>query len=363
MGENMCKLDFIIVGSGLFGAVFAQQCKEKGKSCLVIDKREHIAGNVYSSNIENIDVHMYGPHIFNTNNEYVWNYANKFSKFIQYSHKVKVNYNNKIYSMPINLQTLYEVYGVTNPKEAIDKINQIKINYNNPKNLEEYCLSQVGSEIYEKFIKFYTKKQWGKHPNQLPINIIKRLPIRMNFDDRWHQTQYSGIPINGYTEWVKNILDGINVELGKDFFSKNWKKYCKRIVYTGKIDELFNYCYGELEYRTLKFENEILEGDFQGIAQINYTDEVNQFTRIIEHKHFNYKENKKTVITKEYPIIWNKNSIPYYPINDIKNNEIYNKYKKLINKNFIVGGRLGKYIYNNMDQIIASALKTFKNNN
>ena len=355
------KYDFLIVGAGLFGSVFAQQCKENKKSCLVIDKKDHIAGNVYSKNIENIEVHMYGPHIFNTNNLDIWNYANRFSNFIQYFHRVKAKFNEKVYSMPINLQTIYEIYGIDDPQTAIKKIEKSKLKIENPKNLEDWCLATVGQELYEKFIKGYTQKQWGKPPKELPSSIIKRLPIRFNFDDRWHETKYSGIPENGYTKWVENILNDIKVELNTDFFEKsNWSKYAKTIIFTGPIDKLFNYCLGKLEYRSLKFETKIIPcNDYQGISQINYTDLKNDFTRTIEHKHFNYKTTEKTVVTWEYPDL--NGDAPYYPINDEKNNNLHKKYVGLAAEQKIQGGgRLFDYKYYNMDAVIAAAVKKFK---
>lgn len=359
------KYDLLIVGAGLFGSVFAQQCKEQGKTCLVIDKREHIAGNVYSEQIENIHVHRFGPHIFNTNSDAIWEYAQRFSDFTQYAHKVKVNYHNKIYSMPINLQTLYEVYGISNPTDAAELIKSVQIPIENPKNLEEWCLSQIGEELYNIFIKYYTKKQWKKDPKDLPASIIKRLPIRLNFDDRWHESSHSGIPTNGYTQWIANMLDGIQIELGIDYFTKDWSKYADRIVYTGAIDQLFDYCYGALDYRTLRFETKVLDGDYQGIAQVNYTDENVPYTRTVEHKHFNYKKNDKTVVTWEYPEEWKLGATPYYPINDDKNNELYNRYKHRLMEtpNIIGGGRLCEFKYMDMDQVIGSALKKAKSIN
>ncbi len=355
------KYDFLIVGSGLFGATFAQQCKENGKSCLVIEKRDHIAGNVYTERIEGIDAHRFGPHIFSTNNEVIWNYVNRFSKFIQYVHRVKVNYNNRIYSMPINLQTLYEVYGVKTPEEAKKQIDLVKIPIKNPSNLEEWCLSQVGEKLYNIFIRSYTRKQWGRDPKELPSSIIKRLPIRFNYDDRWHDSLYSGIPSEGYTKLVANMLDGVDVGLGVNYFDRDWFRIAKMVVYTGPIDKLFGEIYGPLEYRTLRFESKVLSGDYQGVAQMNYTGEE-PFTRIVEHKHFTYKKSEKTVVTWEYPEKWEKGSEPYYPINDEKNMETYQKYKKALANcpNIIGGGRLCDYKYLDMDACIASALNKFK---
>jgi UDP-galactopyranose mutase len=279
--------DFLIVGSGLFGAVFSEQAKRYGKKCLIIDKQPHIAGNCYSEKQENIDVHVTGPHIFNTNSDDIWSYVNNFSKFNQYVHKVKVTYKDKIYSFPINMMTLYQVYGVKTPEEARNKLTEVKVKIDNPQNLEEWCLSQVGPELYELFIYGYTKKQWKKDPKNLPASIIKRLPIRLTYDDRYHESKWCGIPADGYTAWVKNIIGDTPVELGVDFFAIDWRQYAKNVVYSGKIDALFNYCYGDLEYRTLRFETKVLDGDYQGVAQMNYTDENVPWTRITEHKHFN----------------------------------------------------------------------------
>jgi UDP-galactopyranose mutase len=350
------------VGSGLYGATFAQVVKQHGKTCLVIDKREHIAGNCYTKKEHGIDVHCYGPHLWNTNSEEVWQYVQRFSKFTQYAHRVKVNYHNRIYSMPINLQTMYEIYGVRTPEEARRKIEEVRVPIVNPQNLEDWCLSQVGPDLYNIFIKHYTEKQWDRSARELPTSIIKRLPIRLNFDDRWHQSIYSGIPVDGYTALVANMLDGIQVELGTDYFAKDWTKYAKQIVYSGPIDALFNYCHGELEYRTLRFESKTLDGDYQGIGQVNYTDAETPFTRIVEHKHFNLKPNDKTIVTWEYPEKWNRGAEPYYPINDEKNDSIYKKYKKELDNHphIVVGGRLGSYLYKNMDQILASALHDSK---
>jgi UDP-galactopyranose mutase len=354
--------DYLVVGSGIYGAVWAHQCKENKKTCLVIDKRNHIAGNVYSEKIENIDVHKYGPHIFNTNNDQIWQYAQQFSKFIQYTHKVKVNYHNKIYSMPINLQTIYEIYGVKTPEEAKKQIESVKVPISNPKNLEEWCLSQIGPELYDIFIRHYTQKQWKRDPKELPISIIKRLPIRFNFDDRWHESKYSGIPSDGYTQWIANMLDGTQVELGVDYFERDWSKYAKKVVYTGPIDRLFNYCYGKLDYRTLRFESKTLTGDYQGVAQMNYTDEHIPFTRTVEHKHFTYKNSDKTVVTWEYPEEWKIDAEPYYPINDERNNQLYKKYKEKLDNcsNMVGGGRLCMFKYYDMDSVIASALHKFR---
>lgn len=356
--------DYLIIGCGLFGVTFAEQAKKDKKKCLIIDSRNHIGGNCYTENKDNINLHKYGPHIFHTNNDDIWKYVNKFTKFNNFINRPKVNYKNNIYSFPINLFTLYQLWGINNPETAKKKLKEVQIKIKNPKNLEEWILAQVGEEIYYTFIYGYTKKQWGREPKELPSFIIKRLPIRLNFNDNYFFDKYQGIPIGGYTQMINNMLEGIDVLLNENYFDKRdyWNKKAKNIVYTGKIDEFFNYKYGELEYRSLKFETEkLLINDFQGNAYINYTEESIPYTRIIEHKHFEFGNQNYTYITKEYPDDWNKNKIPYYPINNEKNNIIYNNYKKLTNeKNIIFGGRLAEYKYYDMHQVIASALKKYK---
>jgi UDP-galactopyranose mutase len=352
--------DFLIVGAGLYGAVFAQQMKEYGKRCIVIDKRPHIAGNVYSERIEGIDVHRYGPHIFHTSSESIWQYANRFTKFVQYAHKVKARHQDKIYSMPINLQTLYEVFGVSTPEDAQREVEASKLLIDRPRNLEEHCLSVIGQRLYDLFIREYTHKQWGRDPKELPADIIKRLPVRFNFDDRWHQSTYSGIPAQGYTQWVENTLDGIQVETGVDFFSIDWTKYAHHLIFTGRIDQYFGCSLGELEYRTLRFEHRTLNGDYQGIAQINYTD-ATPCTRTVEHKHFTFKQHEKTVVTWEYPEAWHEEATPYYPINDDRNAELLLSYKALKPTNVTFGGRLGAYRYYDMHQVIGAAIHDAEN--
>ena len=351
------KYDFLIVGSGMFGSVFSEQVRRKGKTCLIIEKNDHIAGNCYTKKVENIDVHVHGPHIFNTNNERIWEYVNNFSKFNQYTHRVKASNNGKIYSIPINLMTLHQVYGTTNPEEAYRILEDRKVKIDNPTNLEDWCLSQIGPELYELFVKGYTKKQWGRNCRDLPSSIIRRLPIRMTYDDRYHESKYTGQPVDGYTSLIANIIGDCPIELGTDFFKLDWKKYANKLVYTGTIDQFYDYAYGKLDYRTLRFEEKIMAGDFQGVAQMNYTNEDVPHTRITEHKHFNFKNQEKTVVTWEYPSEWKEGSEPYYPIGDEKNKIIYDKYKKLIDKNILIEGRLGRYQYMDMDAVIASAIK------
>ena len=352
--------DYLIIGSGLFGSVCARELTDSGFKCLVIDKRKHIGGNVYTENIKGINIHKYGPHIFHTSNTKLWNYVNKFVKFNHFSYRPRVNYNGKIYSFPINMMTLYQLWGVTSPEEALNKINKVKLDIKKPSNLEEYILSKVGLEIYETFIKGYTKKQWEKDPKDLPMSIIKRIPIRLTFDDNYYFDKYQGIPIGGYTKLIEKLLKGIDVKLSEDYFNNKskWDLASNKIIFTGKIDEYFNYKFGELEYRGLDFKHEILDIDnFQGVAGMNYTSENVPFTRIVEHKHFEFGTQKYTVITKEYPKKAGKKDIPYYPINDETNNNRYNKYKKLAKEtNIIFGGRLAEYKYYDMHQVIGSAL-------
>lgn len=354
------KYDYLIVGAGLFGCTFARIVAEKGKKVLILEKRNHIGGNCYTEKIEGINVHKYGAHIFHTNDKKIWNFINKFSEFNNYQHVLKVNYKNKIYSFPINLMTLYQIWGVKTPKEAETKINEFKTkNKNKNNNLEDWIKSEIGEELYEIFIKGYTLKQWNKQPKELPSSIIKRLPIRYTYDDRYFKDKYQGIPTDGYTAIFEKMIDhsNIKVEYNLDFFDyKNIIKEAKKIVYTGKIDEFFEYSLGELEYRSLRFENKILDKDFQGVAVMNYTEENIPYTRIIEHKHFEFKNTEKTVVTFEYPDNYNSKKVPYYPINDKKNNLLYESYKKMNKNNKIIfGGRLGKYEYKDMHQIIASA--------
>ena len=357
--------DYLIVGAGLFGATFANLAFKKGKKCIVIDKRTHVAGNAHTKNIDGIDVHMYGPHIFNTKNEEVWRYVNKFCTMNEYWHLVKANHKGKLYSLPFNLNTFQELWGCNTPEEAKFLIEQKRILISNPQNLEEKALSLVGEEIYEKFIYGYTKKQWMCEPRELPASIIERIPFKFEFNNRYHDSIYSGIPNEGYTEMVRNMLLGVRVELSVDFLldKEKWLKVAEKTIYTGAIDQFYNYKYGELGYRTLKFESQTLnQENYQGVSQVNFTDMETPYTRIVEHKHFNPKPNNKTIITHEYPIEWQKGAVPYYPINNSQNNEIYNKYKEESKKdiNVLIRGRLGQYVYIDMDQTIAMAMNTAK---
>lgn len=360
-------MKYLIVGAGLFGSVFAREKAEQGHQCLVIEKRNHVGGNCHTAEIEGIMVHQYGPHLFHTNNKHVWDYVNRFAEFNTYRHRVKARYLDNIYSMPINLMTFYQLWGCTTPLEARLELGKKKVFIENPQNLEEWALSQVGEEIYYKLIHGYTKKQWMRDPKELPASIIKRLPIRLTWNDEYYPDHmYQGVPVKGFTHMVENILDHpkIKLRLNSDFFDgsvKNLKEYT--IVYSGSIDRLFDYEYGELEYRTLGFLTQVFNGDFQGCGQINYTHESIPYTRIIEHKHFDNKELPKTVVTYEYPEKWHSGAPQYLPINDEKNNALYQKYKqKLMDyPNLIVGGRLGSYRYLDMHMVISSALKKAKN--
>lgn len=360
----MKKYDYLIVGAGLFGAVFAHEAKEAGKTCLVIDKRNHIAGNIYTDKVKDIDVHQYGAHIFHTSNETVWNYVNRFAKFNRYTNSPVANYKGEIYNMPFNMNTFNKLWGVVTPQEAQAKIEEQKAAYHveNPQNLEEQAISLIGPDVYTKLVKGYTEKQWGKRATELPSFIIKRLPVRFTYDNNYFNDDYQGIPVEGYTKMIERMLDGVEVKLEEDFL-KNREAFmdqADKIVYTGMIDEYYNYCYGELEYRSLNFETEVLEGveNYQGNAVVNYTEYEVPYTRIIEHKHFTYGTQPDTVITREYPKTWSKGDEPYYPMNDEKNLNLYEKYTELAAKegNVIFGGRLGMYKYYDMDDTIEAAL-------
>lgn len=362
------KYDYLIVGTGLFGSIFAYEAQRKGKKCIVIDKRDHIGGNIYTKNIEGINVHQYGAHIFHTSNNEVWNYINQFAKFNRYTNSPIAVYKNELYNMPFNMNTFNKLWGVITPKEAKNKIEEEKkkSGITEPNNLEEQAISLVGQTIYEKLVKGYTQKQWGKKATELPSFIIKRLPVRFTYDNNYFNDIYQGIPIGGYTQIIEKMLKGIKVRLNTDFFENReyFENIADKIVFTGMIDKYYNYKYGELEYRSLRFETEILdEKNFQGNAVVNYTEFEIPYTRIIEHKHFEFDEiSPKTVITKEYPDTWTRDKEPYYPINDDKNNQLYKKYEKLAktDSKVIFGGRLSKYKYYDMDKVIEEALNLIK---
>ena len=362
----MIKYDYIIVGSGLFGSIFAREMTDKGFKCLVLEKRNHIGGNCYTENKEGINIHKYGPHIFHTSNKEIWDYINRFTKFNNFINRPKVNHQNKLYSFPINLFTLSQIYNVTTPEQAKKKLQEVCIKNNNPQNLEEWILSQVGEDLYYIFIKGYTEKQWGRNAKNLPSSIIKRLPIRFNHDDNYFNDTYQGIPIGGYTQIFEKLLNGVEIILNEDYLinKKYYDSIAKKIVYTGPIDAYYNYCFGKLNYRSLIFETERIEkSDYQGNAIINYTEFDIPYTRIIEHKHFDNISSDITYITREYPKEFNNNLEPYYPINDKINSDIYYKYKQLTinDKNIIFGGRLAEYKYYDMHQVIGSVLQKIKN--
>ena len=358
------KYDYLVVGAGLYGAVFAHEAKEKGKSVLVIDKRDHIAGNVYTEEIEGINVHKYGAHIFHTNNKKVWKYITQFAEFNRFTNSPVANYKGELYSLPFNMYTFNKMWGVVTPQEAAEKIEEQRkaAGITEPKNLEEQAISLVGTDIYEKLVKGYTEKQWGRPCNELPAFIIKRLPVRLTFDNNYFNALYQGIPMGGYTKMVENLLDGIEVRLGEDYLEKKaeYDALAERIVYTGAIDAYFDYKLGALEYRSVRFENEVLDmPNFQGNAAVNYTDAETPWTRIIEHKWFEFGDQPKTVISREYSSEWKVGDEPYYPVNDEKNGKLYAEYKKLAEaeNKVIFGGRLGEYKYYDMDAVIASALE------
>jgi len=357
--------DYLIVGAGLAGATFARVMTDKGKKCIVIDRRKHIAGNVFSEEIEGIEVHKYGPHIFHTDNERVWEFVNKFARFNHFIYSPIANYKGELYNMPFNMNTFSKLWGVITPDEAKKKIEEQveQSGITEPENLEEQAIKLVGKDIYEKLVKGYTAKQWGCPCTELPTFIIKRLPVRFTFDNNYFNHPHQGIPIGGYTKMVENILDGIEVRLNLDYLNnrEEFADIAKKIIYTGPIDEYYDYCYGELEYRSLRFETEVIDKDnYQGVAGMNFTDSDTPYTRIVEHKHFEFGKGNpnKTVITREYSAAWKKGDEPYYPINNDKNNSLYNKYKEKAagEENIIFAGRLGNYQYYDMDKVIASVL-------
>lgn len=368
----MKMYDYLVVGSGLFGAVFARQATDAGKTVLVIDKRPNVAGNVYTEKVEGINFHKYGAHIFHTNNTEVWNYVNRFATFNRFTNSPVANYKGELYSMPFNMYTFNKMWGVVTPEEAAAKIEEQKKEITGePRNLEEQAISLVGRDIYEKLVKGYTEKQWGRDCKELPAFIIKRLPVRLTFDNNYFNALYQGIPIGGYTKLVENLLDGIEVQLNVDYLvdRAKWDAIAEKVVYTGAIDAFFNYSLGNLEYRSVRFENEVLDiPNFQGNAAVNYTDRETPWTRIIEHKWFEFGKDEngndlpKTIISREYSSEWKPGDEPYYPVNDEKNSELYKKYSALaeLEKKVIFGGRLGEYKYYDMDAVIDRALQCAK---
>ncbi len=364
---NLSKpYDYLIVGSGLFGSVFAFKAHQKGKKCLIIDKRNHLGGNVYCENNEGLITHKYGAHIFHTNDEKIWNFVNQFTTFLPYIHQVKVNINQQIYSFPFNINTLKQWYKENDEKKVLEIFNSRKITKHRYENLEELALSEVGKDLYENFIKGYTEKQWNKACKDLPMSILKRIPVRTNDNENYFEDKFQGMPVNGYNELVNNLTKGIEIKLNIDFFTnKNfWESQAEKIIFTGCIDELFEYEFGKLDYRSLKFENEWKNQEkFQAVAVVNYPEKDYEFTRIIEHKHFHPVDINKTLITKEIPQEFNKYNEPFYPVVDSANIEKYRKYKEKAEtqNNYILGGRLAEFKYYDMHQVIASALKKAEN--
>ena len=363
----MKRYDYLIVGSGLYGAVFAQQAQKKGKKVLVIDKRPNIAGNVYTEDIEKIHVHKYGAHIFHTNNKKVWNYITQFAEFNRFTNSPVANYKGELYSLPFNMYTFNKMWGVVTPQEAADKIKQQKkeAGITEPQNLEEQAISLVGTDIYEKLIKGYTEKQWGRPCTELPSFIIKRLPVRLTFDNNYFNALYQGIPIGGYNVLTERLFEKADVQTGVDFLEDKGKYLAmgEKVIYTGAIDAFYDYALGKLEYRTVRFETEVLDTDnYQGVAVVNYTDRETPYTRVIEHKHFEFGTQKKTVISREYSTDWKEGMEPYYPVNDARNQELYQKYAALAEKEekVIFGGRLGEYKYYDMDKVIEAALNQWE---
>ena len=370
--------DYLIVGSGLFGATFAHLAKKKGKRCLVIDKRAQLGGNVYCENVEGINVHKYGAHIFHTNSKRVWDFVNSIVEFNRYTNSPVANYKGQLYNLPFNMNTFYQMWGVTTPAEAQAKLDEQRAEavakmkaegIDEPRNLEEQALVLIGRDIYERLIKGYTEKQWGRKCTELPAFIIKRLPVRLVFDNNYFNNTYQGIPIGGYNKLIDGLLDGVETQVNTDFFDDRdkWKGVADKIVYTGKIDEYFDYALGKLEYRTVRFETEVLNtANYQGNAVVNYTEAEVPYTRIIEHKHFemfgsDVDKNPKTVISREYSTEWSPGMEPYYPVNDSRNSELYARYKALADKeeNVIFGGRLAEYKYYDMAPIVDKVLSMF----
>ena len=356
--------DYLIVGAGLYGAAFAQIMTEKGKKCLVVDKRDHIAGNIYTKDVEGIQVHVYGAHIFHTSNDAVWEYVNRFAKFNRYTNSPVANYKGEIYNLPFNMNTFNKMWGVITPEEARAKIESQRASrfVEEPQNLEEQAINLVGEDIYEKLIKGYTEKQWGRDCRELPPFIIKRLPVRFTYDNNYFNDSYQGIPIGGYTAMVERMLEGVEVRLGVDYLENKAEldALADKIVYTGTVDSYFNYCYGPLEYRNVSFETELLDMEnYQGNAVVNYTDRETPYTRVIEHKHFDFGTQEKTVISREYSVEWKPGDEPYYPVNNEKNGALYEKYRALAEKEgkVIFGGRLGEYRYYDMDKVLLAAFE------
>lgn len=366
----MAQYDYLIVGAGLYGAVFAQQAKQAGRRCLVVERRAHIAGNVYTEEVQGIQVHRYGAHIFHTNSEQVWQYVGRFARFNRYTNSPMANYRGELYNLPFNMNTFNRLWGVTTPAQAMAEIERQRAAAGSeaPKNLEQQAISLVGTDIYEKLVKGYTEKQWGRPCRELPAFIIRRLPVRFTFDNNYFNAVHQGIPIGGYTAMVQNMLEGTDVRLNTDYLAHKAQldALARRVVYTGPIDAYFGCCYGPLEYRSVRFETQVLDmPNYQGNAVINYTDAETPYTRIIEHKHFEFGTQPKTVISREYSTEWKPGQEPYYPVNDEKNNALYARYAALAKQepHVIFGGRLGEYRYYDMDAVVESALLRAKREN
>ncbi|HPQ46783.1 MAG TPA: UDP-galactopyranose mutase [Clostridia bacterium] len=360
----MKKYDYVIVGSGLFGSTFAHEMTRRGRSCMVVERRNHIGGNVYTELTENIYVHKYGPHIFHTNSRKIWEYVNRLAEFRPFTFSPVANYKGVIYNLPFNMNTFNRLFGVVTPEEAETKLKEERKPYlgKSPENLEEQALSMVGREIYEKLIKGYTEKQWGMSARELPAFIIRRLPVRFTYDNNYFNDLYQGIPAEGYTRIIERMLEGCEIALGSDYLQNRseWDGMADKIVYTGMIDEFYGYRFGHLRYRSLRFEQSILDVEnYQGNAMVNYTDTVTPYTRIVEHKHFLKGNQPNTVITREYPIEWEEGREPYYPVNDKSNTETYNRYRQLadMETKHIFGGRLAEYRYYDMDQVMERAIE------
>lgn len=360
----MIEYDYLIVGAGLFGAVFACEAHRRGKKSLVIDRRDHIGGNVYCENVAGINVHKYGPHVFHTSDRRIWDYINQFAVFNRFTNSPIANYQGEIYNLPFNMNTFHQLWGTVTPEEARKKIGEQrrKAGIKEPKNLEEKAISLVGSDLYEKLVKGYTEKQWGRSAAELPAFIIERLPVRFTYDNNYYNDKYQGVPEGGYNVIIEKMLEGVDIELGTDFFDcrEKLEKSARKVVFTGMIDEFYHYRFGQLEYRSLRFEEMVMDMEnFQGNAIVNYTDRKTPFTRIIEHKHFEFGTQPKTVITWEYPEEWEKGKEPFYPVNDQRNNEIFRQYQELAKqeKKTIFGGRLADYCYYDMHQVIYNVLE------
>lgn len=357
----MSKYDYLIVGAGIYGASFAYRMTQAGKKCLVIDRADHVAGHIYTEKVEGIDVHVFGAHIFHTFDKEVWDFVNQFAEFNRFTNSPIANYHGKLFNLPFNMNTFNALWGVVTPEEAAAKIEEQRGEITEePKNLEEQAIQLIGRDMYEALVKGYTEKQWGRACTELPAFIIRRLPVRFTYDNNYFNDPYQGIPRDGYTSMIERMLEGIEVRLGIDFFEhRELAKEAKHTVYTGAVDAFFDYCYGPLEYRSLRFETEILDmPNYQGVAVMNYTDRETPYTRIIEHKHFNFGEQEKTVISREYPLDWEPGMPAYYPVNDEKNQALFERYLELTkaHPDISFGGRLGDYKYYNMDQATRAAL-------